>query len=243
MDRLGKEARAILDRGRRAYEPDGDAVAEHKRKVDRAIAAGALLVPAHAASAGIGKASGALGLGWKVTLAVFGGIAAGAIAWVALGPLEMGSPREPATPPAREADREPEREVAPEIEPPVIVEQPEEPAPPVEPETDPPADPPASRPRVMVEPMGVDALREEARLMREVERLLREGRPAEALPIVREVERRFPHGALAIERRAARIEALCAVGQVERARPLAERFAASGAPAHLVTRVERACRP
>ncbi len=63
-----------------------------------------------------------------------------------------------------------------------------------------------------------DALTEEVRLLSKAERQLSDGLGDDALKTLGEHERRFPKGALAEERMAARVEALCALGRVAEAR-------------------------
>ena len=63
-----------------------------------------------------------------------------------------------------------------------------------------------------------DSLPEEVRLMSKAEQQLSAGHPAEALTTLGEHERRFPGGALAEERLAARVQSLCALGRVNEAR-------------------------
>lgn len=58
-----------------------------------------------------------------------------------------------------------------------------------------------------------DALGEEVRLLSHAQQELNDGRPAQALKTLGEHERRFPTGALAEERLAMRVQALCAQGR------------------------------
>jgi hypothetical protein len=63
-----------------------------------------------------------------------------------------------------------------------------------------------------------DSLPEEVRLLSKAEQQLNAGHAAEALSTLGEHERRFPGGALAEERLAARVQSLCALGRVNEAR-------------------------
>ena len=63
-----------------------------------------------------------------------------------------------------------------------------------------------------------DSLPEEVRLLSKAEQQLSAGHPAEALTTLGEHERRFPSGALAEERLAARVQSLCGLGRVNEAR-------------------------
>ena len=62
-----------------------------------------------------------------------------------------------------------------------------------------------------------DGLAREVALLSRAETELRAGRPAKALLALAEHQRKFPRGALAEERTAARIQALCALGRNEEA--------------------------
>ncbi len=62
-----------------------------------------------------------------------------------------------------------------------------------------------------------DSLGEEVAILSRAERELHNGRPALALKALDEHQRRFASGALAPERSAARIQALCALGRTEEA--------------------------
>jgi hypothetical protein len=77
-----------------------------------------------------------------------------------------------------------------------------------------------------------DSLAEEVRLLSRAERQLNDGLGEDALATLGEHERRFPRGALAEERMAARVEALCALGRIAEARTslgrLARAFPKSG---------------
>jgi hypothetical protein len=64
-----------------------------------------------------------------------------------------------------------------------------------------------------------DSLPEEVRLLSKAEQQLNAGHADEALATLGEHERRFPGGALAEERLAARVQSLCALGRVNEAKP------------------------
>jgi hypothetical protein len=66
-------------------------------------------------------------------------------------------------------------------------------------------------------PRSGDGLAEEVALLSRAETELRAGRPAKALLALAEHQRKFPRGALAEERTAARIQALCALGRNDEA--------------------------
>jgi hypothetical protein len=83
------------------------------------------------------------------------------------------------------------------------------PAPPAEPDTA--VTPPTSR-------RAPDRLAEEVAILGRAAADLRAGRAADALSALNEHQSKFPKGALAQERRAARAEALCALGRFAEAR-------------------------
>jgi len=65
---------------------------------------------------------------------------------------------------------------------------------------------------------SADRLAEEVALLSRATRLLRAGRSAEALSVLDEHQRKFPKGALEIERTAVRAQALCALERVSEGR-------------------------
>jgi len=70
-----------------------------------------------------------------------------------------------------------------------------------------------AQPRAAAAPRGSDRLAEEVALLSRAEMALRGGKPALALEVLSEHERRFGNGLLAEERIAARVQALCALGR------------------------------
>jgi hypothetical protein len=87
-----------------------------------------------------------------------------------------------------------------------------------------------------------DGLAEEVALLSRAETELRAGRPAKALLALAEHQRKFPRGALAEERTAARIQALCALGLRDEANAqLAQLLHISPSSAH-EGRARQACR-
>jgi hypothetical protein len=86
-----------------------------------------------------------------------------------------------------------------------------------------------------------DSLPEEVRLLSRAEQQLNDGLGEDALRTLAEHERRFPRGALAEERVAARVEALCTLGRFAEARTDLTRLArAHPGSAHLDV-VRRSC--
>ena len=84
-------------------------------------------------------------------------------------------------------------------------------------------------------------LAEEVRLLKEAQRGLRDGQPALALSALAEHERRFPGGQLALERSAARITALCALGRRAEAARAARLFLERHPSSSLASQVRASC--
>ena len=70
---------------------------------------------------------------------------------------------------------------------------------------------------------------------------LRAGRPNDGLKLLEEHERKCPSGRLAEERRAARIQALCALGKLPEAEAELARLKASSPRSPHLARAQRAC--
>jgi hypothetical protein len=87
-----------------------------------------------------------------------------------------------------------------------------------------------------------DSLAEEVRLLSRAERQLNDGRSADALATLGEHERRFARGALAEERIAARVEALCTLGRIAEARTELTRLARAFPQSAHIDRARRLCR-
>lgn len=77
---------------------------------------------------------------------------------------------------------------------------------------------PRSAARSSSAPLPSDSLPEEVRLLSRAEQQLNSGHAEEALRTLGEHEQRFPSGALAEERMAARVQTLCALGRVAEAK-------------------------
>jgi hypothetical protein len=109
---------------------------------------------------------------------------------------------------------------------------------PVAPETAPPPDAvaPAGKPSA-----PADRLAEEVSILSKATSELRGGRPAEALRLLTEHQRRFPGGRLVEERRAARIQALCALGNRAAAESELGRLARSSPRSPHLARAQQAC--
>jgi hypothetical protein len=86
-----------------------------------------------------------------------------------------------------------------------------------------------------------DNLAQEVSILSQASSELHAGRPAEALKALEEHHRRYPAGALAEERSAARIRALCALGRVDEARSELTRFSQSAPESPHLARARKAC--
>ena len=87
----------------------------------------------------------------------------------------------------------------------------------------------------------VDPLAEEVAILSKATSALRAGSPTEGLRLLDEHQRRFPKGRLAEERRAARIQALCALGKLSAAEAELARLAQSSPRSPHLARAQRAC--
>lgn len=108
------------------------------------------------------------------------------------------------------------------------VENPPEPARPVAPSKTP--------------PRKERTLEAEAAALANIQRALRDGMPERALSLLDAEERAWQGGALAPERAAARVFALCAAGRATEGRRLARRFLAHHPDSPLAERVRESCR-
>lgn len=87
-----------------------------------------------------------------------------------------------------------------------------------------------------------DGLGEEVALLSRAETELHAGRPAKALVALAEHQRKFPRGALAEERTAAKIQALCALGRNEEANAQLRQLLHISPKSALEERSRQACR-
>jgi outer membrane protein assembly factor BamD (BamD/ComL family) len=86
-----------------------------------------------------------------------------------------------------------------------------------------------------------DSLPEEVRLLSKAEHQLSAGHADEALATLGEHERRFPGGALAEERLAARVQSLCALGRLGEAKADLTKLARSYPASAHFDRARRFC--
>ena len=90
-------------------------------------------------------------------------------------------------------------------------------------------------------PRDARDLSREARELAAVQQALRDGKSADALSLLQAQDSEFAGGALSVERAAARVVALCALGNGDSARDLAARFAQQHPDSPLLDRVRRSC--
>jgi hypothetical protein len=86
-----------------------------------------------------------------------------------------------------------------------------------------------------------DPLAAEVAILSKATTALRAGNASESLSLVEEHQRRFPNGRLAEERRAARVQALCALGKLAAAEAELARLAQSAPHSPHLARAQRAC--
>jgi hypothetical protein len=87
-----------------------------------------------------------------------------------------------------------------------------------------------------------DRLAEEVAILSQAAKDLRAGRAAAALSALNEHQRRFPSGALTLERRAARAEALCSLGRKPEAQAELGALARSAPQSPLTIRAQERCK-
>lgn len=161
-------------------------------------------------------------LGAVATTTFVMGIATGWVASRTLERTEASDVRASSSPAATTFDAPPPRpSVAPIDEPPT---SPSPVAPPISPASPSSVPPSAPTSRVGPSSIAVDTSKEERALLDQARRALNEGDGERALLLVETHAKSFPRGALAEERDVLRIQALAAVGQVERARTAVEAF-------------------
>jgi hypothetical protein len=101
--------------------------------------------------------------------------------------------------------------------------------------------PPPARPDASARPALLPPLAEEARLLKQAQQALRDGRAGAALGALNEHQRRFPRGQLSLERSAARIAALCGLGQKVQAEREAKAFLQRHSSSGLAAQVRASC--
>jgi hypothetical protein len=205
MRELPPDAIALILAGRTAFRPQTSDADRVLQSLMLALGEGAPLgEPPHA---DIGKSTGSarfLMRGWF--LGGLGALVVGATIVIAVHPWTRTAPQ--AAPPAVSSIPAAEPAASPSL--PSSSNEGDQ-------ASDPPrADSPSSAPRAAARslvPHPPDSLPEEVRLLSKAEEQLNSGHADEALRTLGEHERRFPGGALAEERMAARIQSLCALGR------------------------------
>ena len=229
MDPLDPELHSLVAAERGEVEPS---TADRERigrsllpRVGAGFGLGLSLVASPAT--GAAAASGA-GLLLKVASVV---ALASAVAVVAVPRLSnSGAPAPKASPAAAMAPAQP---AAPTPSPSAAVEP--EPLPPT------PSDAPAARTPSPSAAPSLPPLAEEARLLKQAQQALRDGQAGAALAALTEHQRRFPRGQLALERSAARIQALCGLGQKQQAEREGKAFLKQHPSSGLSAQVRASC--
>ena len=222
MTEYSPEAKALIEEARRALEPGEDELARVRRGVAARLDAGA---PAGTQATMVGLKTLAL-VGVLLT-----GMAGGA--WLVgrdrrAGKVDVPAPVSSASVAAAVTAR---------------LSSP--------PQTSAPAQPPAAPSSASVDrgasraapssQSSADTLVPEIALMRRAESALAGGDPSDALELLNEHAATFPHGALAEEREATRILALCALGRTAEARTAARRFERAAPRSIHLPRIHASC--
>ena len=224
MSELSPEARGLVDDGHSVLRPSQGDRARVKSALAARLGGAAFLLP-YQASASAPKAL----LGWSKLSASLAGVGAGLVV--------MGATYYAAQPSVEPAP------VAP-VEPPAVAPAKARPAvTPTESTTDVELEAPAPEPAVSPsrKPPTPDPLVEEIAILSKATSALRAGKPAEGLRLLSDHQRKFPNGRLAEERRAARIQALCALGRRTEAEAELTRLAQSSPRSPHLARAQRAC--
>lgn len=226
MSELSPEARGLIDEGHSALRPSlGD-----RARVRSALAArlgGAALLLPHQAGAAVPKSL----LAWSQAHTVLAGVSAGLLAIGATYFAAQSSVEPAASAPVKPPSMAP------------LTTRP--PAVPLKTETRIEPEPTSAEPEPAVSPVRrqapVDPLVEEVAILSRATSALRAGKPAEGLRLLNEHQRKFPNGRLAEERRSARIQALCALGNRTEAEAELARLAQSSPRSPHLARAQRAC--
>ena len=250
------EARDLFEAGRLLKAPDGER--ERLRgAVMRSVGLGAAAAGSALAVTSVAKSGAAAGASKLSILMVASFIGLGAAAGYA--GFETWMPRaaavDAATQPSSAAPADTSAVEAPVAAAPIVVEPPAEVAP-----SPPPAralrrtsdetprravprgaDPPAAFPPAEAKEDRVEDLRVEVDLLRQAKEATSHGDPSRALALLDDHASRFPKSALAQERRATRVLALCAAGRAQEARREAASFLADHPQSPLAPRVRDAC--
>jgi hypothetical protein len=226
MSELSPEARGLLDDGQSVLRPSASDRARVKSALAARLGGAAFLLP-YQASAAAPKSL----LGWSKLSVKLASVGAGLVvlgaAYYATQPSVEPAPQAPVKPPTV-APATPHPAAAPIATSPRAQAEREAPAP----------EPVVSPVRKLPAP---DPLAEEIAILSKATSALRAGRPGEGLTLLNEHQRKFPNGRLAEERRAARIQALCALGRRTEAEAELTRLAQSSPRSPHLARAQRAC--
>ena len=212
MSELNRDAANLMRAGRTAFRPDASDRDRVMRSLNAVLGEGALLDGARPSGAAHAAATTRVTLkSWLV----------GGLAVVALGAGVVVTPyvwkraashpvQAPATPAAPAVEAAPSARVSEANEPGDVAAMPER---------APAGALPVAAPRgARGTHASPDSLPEEVRLLSRAEQQMNDGLAGDALRTLAEHERRFPTGALAEERMAARVQALCALGRANEAK-------------------------
>lgn len=220
MSDLSEAARALIRDGQSVLRPSLDDRSRVASALASKLGEGGLLVSSAAAAGATSR-----WLAWQKlsVLAVGLGVSGLGATWALKGEpgAEAPPPTVVAAPMQAEVTPPPEP-----VQPPVVEERSPEP-------------PPKAAPAVAK--ATTDRLAEEVALLSKATSELRGGRPAEALRLLNEHQRTFPGGRLVEERRAARIQALCALGSRAAAESELARLARSSPRSPHLVRAQQAC--
>jgi hypothetical protein len=226
MSELSRGAAALVRAGRTAFRPEASDRERMLQSLTGALGDGALL--GGASQAPLAKsAAGARFLSWGWVLAGVGGLAVGAA--VVVAPFVFTKTTPPAVTPSVVSAPQPLTAMPNEGE--------QAPAPPVaQGAVDSPR--PSARSSLGHPP---DSLAEEVRLVSKAEQQLYAGHADDALKTLGEHERRFPNGALAEPRMAARVQSLCTLGRIADARADLTKLARAYPSSPQLDRARRFC--
>jgi len=237
MSELKPELASLVRAGREAFRPqqaDRDRVLQSLRL---ALGDGAVGDRPHGdGSNGAGTGQGVVGR-FAVRSWVLGGLGAFAVGvGVVVGAQPWTKAHSQATSPA--AASIPAADPAP---PPAVLSLPNTHDPPEQPRVEGPSGAPHSLARPSDAPATADSLPEEVRLLSRAAQQLSAGHADDALRTLGEHERRFPTGALAEERVAARVQSLCALGRTGEAKVELARLARAYPQSAHLDRARRFC--
>ena len=228
MKELGRDARALIDASRHGDDP----TPADRQRLRAAIATGAALTGATAATAQAATVSGLLGGATaKAVGAVFLVVAASTGAALVFHPWRPATTNAPIPRPSADLDASPSG-----------FQLPVDPVPPASFELAEPTDPaPAPAPARPGSPRPHQTLEAETRELRRVQTALHAANPSLALRLLERQTVRYAGGALGQERAAARILALCQLGRKGEGRAALRHFESTYPRSPLLERLLGAC--